>query len=446
MNVALRSDSLNILSICTGGAGLDLGLELAVQGARTVCMVEREAFAVAQLVSAMEACLLASAPIWSDARTFNGRQWRGAVDGLIGGIPCQPHSLAGKRLAEEDERDLWSTARRIIVQSGVCSSSLKTFEECSHRAALSGSDETFTDWALRLREDCSRRQKSARLMRESASSSSQSQTETLARPTPTANMVTGPGSNGRDGGDNLQTAVQKFHPSAWPTPTANDWKGSGPTMERSDGKMRGDRLDYATEQVWSIDDQPSTSTVNSKSSDVWSTPRASDGEKGGPNQSFGAGGVPLPAQASQWSTPSVADTTGGRMARSGMRSDEPLLKGQAFALSDQWATPRSNEVGQWQYANPQQTKKTLTLTGQAFSHPDPTILQVGETSSKERRSLNPLFVEWLMGWPQGWTLLAWTDFACSATELSRWNQRMRSALSQLASPQEAPPAQLALFG
>jgi hypothetical protein len=28
----------------------------------------------------------------------------------------------------------------------------------------------------------------------------------------------------------------------------------------------------------------------------WSTPRASDGEKGGPNQSFGAGGQPLPAQ------------------------------------------------------------------------------------------------------------------------------------------------------
>jgi DNA (cytosine-5)-methyltransferase 1 len=39
------------------------------------------------------------------------------VDGLIGGIPCQPHSLAGKRLGEDDERDLWSAARRIIVQS-----------------------------------------------------------------------------------------------------------------------------------------------------------------------------------------------------------------------------------------------------------------------------------------------------------------------------------------
>jgi hypothetical protein len=41
---------------------------------------------------------------------------------------------------------------------------------------------------------------------------------------------------------------------------------------------------------------------------------------------------------------------------------------------------------------------------------------------------------------------AWTDFACSATELSRFKQLMRSALSQLGSPAEAPPAQLALFG
>lgn len=118
MNVALRPEHLNILSICTGGGGLDLGIELAVPSARTVCMVEREAFACAQLVSAMEAGLMAPAPIWSDARTFNGRAWRGAVDGLIGGIPCQPHSLAGRKQGSNDARDLWSTARRIIVQSG----------------------------------------------------------------------------------------------------------------------------------------------------------------------------------------------------------------------------------------------------------------------------------------------------------------------------------------
>jgi len=118
MNVALRPEHLNILSICTGGAGLDIGVELAIQSARTVCMVEREAFSVASLVAAMEQGLLHPAPVWSDARTFNGREWRGAVDGLIGGIPCQPHSLAGRKQGSNDARDLWSTARRIIVQSG----------------------------------------------------------------------------------------------------------------------------------------------------------------------------------------------------------------------------------------------------------------------------------------------------------------------------------------
>jgi len=118
VNVAVCSQHLNILSICTGGAGLDLGVELAIPGARTVCMVEREAFSVATLVSAMEQGILHPAPVWSDARTFAGRAWRGAVDGLIGGIPCQPHSLAGKKRGQHDARDLWSTTRRIIVQSG----------------------------------------------------------------------------------------------------------------------------------------------------------------------------------------------------------------------------------------------------------------------------------------------------------------------------------------
>ena len=41
----------------------------------------------------------------------------------------------------------------------------------------------------------------------------------------------------------LETAVHM-----WPTPTQSDHKGSGPTMVRKDGKLRGDRLDYATER------------------------------------------------------------------------------------------------------------------------------------------------------------------------------------------------------
>lgn len=116
--MAICPERLDFISICTGGGGLDLGVELAVPGSRAVCMVEREAFGAARLVSAMEDGLLAPAPVWSDARTFNGRRWRGCVDGLIGGIPCQPHSVAGKRRGSADARDLWSAARRIVVQSG----------------------------------------------------------------------------------------------------------------------------------------------------------------------------------------------------------------------------------------------------------------------------------------------------------------------------------------
>lgn len=126
MNVALHPDlgdgpdpvGLRFISVCTGGGGLDLGFELAFPGSRAVCLVEREAFAVAHLVAAMRAGLMAPAPVWSDARTLDGRRWRGQVDFIIGGIPCQPHSVAGKRLGRDDPRDLWGAFRRILVQSG----------------------------------------------------------------------------------------------------------------------------------------------------------------------------------------------------------------------------------------------------------------------------------------------------------------------------------------
>ncbi len=68
----------------------------------------------------MEQGFLTEAPVFSDVKSFNGRPWRGLVDGVIGGIPCQGHSLAGKKLGSLDERDLWSPTRRIVVQSRPC--------------------------------------------------------------------------------------------------------------------------------------------------------------------------------------------------------------------------------------------------------------------------------------------------------------------------------------
>lgn len=94
---------LSVLSLCSGVGMLDLGLHAAF-AARTVCYVEREAFAASQLVALMESGLLDAAPVWSDLATFDARAWRGRVDCIIAGLPCQPYSAAGKREGNDDRR------------------------------------------------------------------------------------------------------------------------------------------------------------------------------------------------------------------------------------------------------------------------------------------------------------------------------------------------------
>lgn len=106
--------SFQYLSICAGNGGLDLGVRLALGTSRAVCYVENEAFAIEVLAQRMEEGFLDPAPIWSDLRTFDGRPWRGKIQGIIGGYPCQPWSLAGKRLGADDPRHLWPSIARII--------------------------------------------------------------------------------------------------------------------------------------------------------------------------------------------------------------------------------------------------------------------------------------------------------------------------------------------
>lgn len=106
--MALRS-----IELFAGGGGLALGLERA--GVRTVCFVERDAFAAATLVRQMEEGGLAPCPVWTDVSTFDGRPWRGVVDLVAGGFPCQDISNAGKREGIDGERSgLWSQFARIV--------------------------------------------------------------------------------------------------------------------------------------------------------------------------------------------------------------------------------------------------------------------------------------------------------------------------------------------
>lgn len=106
--------AFRMLSLFSGVGGLDLGLKLAAPNGRTVCYVEREAHAASALVARMADGALDDAPIWDDVTTFNGRPWRGVVDCVIGGFPCQPWSVAGARRGTEDERWLWDHIARLV--------------------------------------------------------------------------------------------------------------------------------------------------------------------------------------------------------------------------------------------------------------------------------------------------------------------------------------------
>jgi hypothetical protein len=181
----------------------------------------------------------------------------------------------------------------------------------------------------------------------------------------------------------------------------------------------------------------------------WSTPKGTDGAKGGPRQSYGSGGMPpLPAQAAQWPTPAAQNWKGSSpdsVTRADGKSRMDILHyraEQGFIRP----VPVSRRLGQ-QPSHHAPISRPLWASMIA-SHG--LVVSRRILKARARRRLNPLFVGWLMGWPIGHALCA-----CSAMEFTLWQQLMRGALSHLPMasgpwiwrPGDGPegPAQMNLF-
>lgn len=94
-------------SLFTGIGGFDLAAEW--MGWKNVFQVEIDPFCNKVLEKNFP-----HAKRYGDIKQFDGKPYRGAIDVLTGGFPCQPHSFAGSRKQKDDKRHLWPEMLRVI--------------------------------------------------------------------------------------------------------------------------------------------------------------------------------------------------------------------------------------------------------------------------------------------------------------------------------------------
>ena len=104
---------MNELHLFAGAGGGILGGHLL--GHTTVCAVEIEPYCRQILLQRQRDGILPRFPIWDDVTTFDGTSWRGKVDVVCGGFPCQDISSAGGGAGISGARSgLWKEMFRII--------------------------------------------------------------------------------------------------------------------------------------------------------------------------------------------------------------------------------------------------------------------------------------------------------------------------------------------
>jgi hypothetical protein len=175
----------------------------------------------------------------------------------------------------------------------------------------------------------------------------------------------------------------------------------------------------------------------------WSTSRATDGAKGGPNMKFGAGGTPLPAQAAStatWSAPRAQSANMSGPSRTGCRADiqtvaekstwptttcvhkdgvyQPKVPLNGLLGRTVWPTPTSLAGGSETSNPPGNSRNNNKIREHAMAANSNGC----SVPTEKRGALNPEFVCWLMGFP--------TEWVSCAVSVTRSTRGRRKNLSQ----------------
>jgi DNA (cytosine-5)-methyltransferase 1 len=104
---------VNLLDAFAGLGGFSRGFEMSGGDFKTAafCEINKDCQAILKKH-------WPGVPIWEDVRGITAESVRasgvGSIDIITAGFPCQPYSVSGKRLGEDDERYLWPELARVI--------------------------------------------------------------------------------------------------------------------------------------------------------------------------------------------------------------------------------------------------------------------------------------------------------------------------------------------
>ena len=423
------------MSLCSGVGGIELGFKLAVPSCRAICYIENEAFACGILKARMQDKILDQAPIWTDLRTFDGKPWRGKVDCLTGGYPCQPFSVAGKSLEKKTQDISGQKLKDSSAKLNHQSASLKMSADI-YDWDLNKSQMTYQNWVIKLRQDCLQRRKLALLIKEKDYSSWPTviASDHLSNPTETLENWKKRSEVKKKQGINLhkplRIAVQELE--NWPTVVSSDANvgaiisandtykiNKSGTLRKINKNGKDGSLGLArTVKMWPTVRSSSANEASSKEVknnnpkarleveiQNWPTPRAM--EPGSTSPGYGKG---LKNTAINWRTPNASDGEGGIMEWRDGKAAKLKLRDHSVHAVKSWATPTTRD---WKDGSAKDNSKTNSLLGRQA----PRTMEVGKNC---QITLNPLFTNHLMGWPIGWT-----RFEPVAMAWCHWLQLMR---------------------